>query len=199
MFTGIIEGTGRVAGVRRIPPGGARRAAARLAVDLGRQAAGLRKGQSVAINGVCLTVAGISPAGGRCHFEMIEETVDRTALGSLGRGDRVNVERSLRASGRLEGHFVLGHVDGVGAVRSIEERPGEVRVWIGAPAALRRLMVEKGSVAVDGVSLTVAGLSRGAFMVCLIPHTVRATSFAGLREGDAVNIETDILGKYAAR
>lgn len=196
MFTGIVEGTGRI--VRIAPSPAASRSSTRMTVDLGRgRAAGLKKGQSVAVNGACLTV--VARSGTRCDFEMIDETMERTALGGLARGDRVNIERSLRAGARLEGHFVLGHVDGVGRIAGMREEPGQVRVSIRLPRRLARHVVEKGSIAVDGVSLTITGVRGATAEVCLIPHTVRATNFASRSRGDAVNIETDILAKYALR
>ena len=196
MFTGIVEGTGRV---ERIGPSpGPSRSSVRITLGLGRRAAaGLRKGQSVAVNGACLTVVGRSAA--RCDFEVIDETVRRTALGGLARGDTVNIERPLRANARLDGHFVLGHVDGVGRIAAMHSEPGQVRVVIRLPRRLARHVVEKGSIAVDGISLTVAAVRGATAEVCLIPHTVRVTNFASRRAGDAVNIETDILAKYALR
>ena len=174
------------------------RSSTRMTVDLGKRgAAGLKKGQSVAVNGACLTV--VARSGTRCDFEMIDETMERTALGSLSAGDRVNIERSLRAGARLEGHFVLGHVDGVGRIASVRKEPGQVRVAVRLPRRLARHAVEKGSIAVDGVSLTVAGVRGTTAEVCLIPHTVKVTNFASRRAGDDVNVETDILAKYALR
>lgn len=196
MFTGIVEGTARIAGMA--PSGGSSRSSMRMTVDLGKKAAaGLKKGQSVAVNGACLTV--VARSGTKCDFEVIDETVERTALGGLSRGDRVNIERPLRAGARLDGHFVLGHIDGVGRIASVREEPGQVRVAIRLPRRLARHVVEKGSIAVDGVSLTVAGVRGTTAEVCLVPHTVKATNFAFRRAGDAVNIETDILAKYALR
>lgn len=196
MFTGIVEGTARIA--RIAPSGGSSRSSMRMTVDLGKKAAaGLKKGQSVAVNGACLTV--VARSGTKCDFEVIDETVERTALGGLSRGDRVNIERPLRAGARLDGHFVLGHIDGVGRIASVREEPGQVRVAIRLPRRLARHVVEKGSIAVDGVSLTVAGVRGTTAEVCLVPHTVKVTNFASRRAGDAVNIETDILAKYALR
>lgn len=192
MFTGIIEGTGRVMSI-----GGntGRRSAMRMTVHLGRQAEGLKVGQSVALNGVCLTVTGID--GETCGFEMIQETAERTSLGSLREGSMVNVERSLEVGGRLEGHFVLGHVDGTGTITEVEEEPEQVKVWFRIPDELAGYVVRKGSIAVDGVSLTVVDKRGSLVSVCLIPHTIQATNFAQRRRGDKINIETDILGKYA--
>lgn len=191
MFTGIVEGTARV---RRVSPSGGRSAKI-LVLEMGGAARGLKRGQSVSVNGACLTAEKVS--GGACTFQVIDETVSKTCMGSLREGDVVNVERSLRAGARLEGHFVLGHVDGTGTITRIEEAPGEVRVWIKLPPALAAQTVPKGSISVDGVSLTVASKSRSTIAVCLIPHTVDVTNFGSRREGDEVNVETDILGKYA--
>lgn len=181
--------------VREVVRGTAGSSAARITVDLGRHSRGLGDGQSVALNGVCLTVTGISKTA--CTFDVIAETMKRTSLGGLAEGDAVNIERSLRASGRLEGHFVLGHVDGVGRIRRISRDPGEVRVGIALPRGLARYVVPKGSIAADGISLTVTGIRGATASVSLIPHTLKTTNFGGKREGDPVNIETDILGKYA--
>ena len=191
MFTGIIEGTGRVRSISR--PAG--RSARAMTVDMGGAARGLKKGQSVSVNGVCLTATAVR--GGLCSFEMIDETMSKTSMGRLQKGGIVNIERSLRAGGRLEGHFVLGHVDGTGTVTRVRKMPGEVRVWVRLPSGLAPQVVRKGSVALDGVSLTVAAKSRNTIMVCLIPHTVKATSFRSVKEGQVINVETDILGKYA--
>ena len=160
-----------------------------MTVDLGTgsRAAGLKRGQSVAVNGACLTV--VARSGTKCDFEMIDETMERTALGGLARGDRVNTERSLRASARLEGHFVFGHVDGVGRIASVRQEPGQVRVAVRLPRRrLARHVVEKGPIAVDGVGLAAAAARGTTAEVCLIPHTVRTTNLASRQAGDAVNI-----------
>lgn len=191
MFTGIIEGTGTVRGIRK---SAGSRSAVSMTVDLGRSARGLKVGQSVALNGVCLTVTGRLRR--ECTFEMIGETTRKTDLGNLKRGSVVNVERSLAAGDRLEGHFVLGHVDGIGTIKSIEERPTEIRVRIALPRALAGHVVKKGSIAIDGISLTVVDVKRGVVSVCLVPHTVAVTNFGTRKAGDRVNVETDILGKY---
>ncbi|ABK78365.1 riboflavin synthase alpha chain [Cenarchaeum symbiosum A] len=193
MFTGIIEGTGRVAGVARP----ARRSALRMTVDLGPYAKGLKQGQSVALNGVCLTVT--ERTGVKCHFEIIDETARRTDLGSLRRGSIVNIERSLRAGGSLDGHFVLGHIDGVGTIRSIQEKKGEIVMQVEIPSPLAKQVVEKGSIAIDGISLTVTKIRKNRVTISLIPHTIEMTNLGSRHTGDRVNIETDILAKYAAR
>ena len=194
MFTGIVEGTGRV---EKISKNTKNRSAVRMTVDLGKHSRGLKAGQSVALNGVCLTVVELSESG--CVFEMIDETIKKTDLGNLRTGGTVNLERSLKAGQRLEGHFVLGHVDGVGTVKKIQNRPGEVRVWIDIPKRLSSYVVRKGSIAVDGISLTVTDIRDTLVSVSLIPHTVRVTNFKTRRQGDKVNIETDVLGKYVLK
>ncbi|MFB5648314.1 MAG: riboflavin synthase, partial [Candidatus Nitrosomaritimum aestuariumsis] len=150
--------------------------------------------QSVALNGVCLTVTKLSKAGST--FEMIEETTKKTDLGNLQVGGIVNIERSLKAGDRLEGHFVLGHVDGVGIIKKIERKPKEVQVWFEVPKSLSKYVVKKGSIAMDGISLTVVDVKKNLASVCLIPHTIEVTNFKTKGIGDKVNIETDILGKY---
>ncbi|MEM3143826.1 MAG: riboflavin synthase [Candidatus Nitrosotenuis sp.] len=190
MFTGIIEGTGRVLKIQK----STNRSAVKMTVDLGQNAKGLRIGQSVALNGVCLTVTGISKS--KCNFEMIEETTKRTDLGNLKEGGLVNIERSLKVGDRMEGHFVLGHVDGVGIIKKIEQKPKEIKVWFEIPKSLAQYVVEKGSIAIDGISLTVVDVKKNLISVCLIPHTFEVTNFQTKKAGDKVNIETDVLGKY---
>ncbi len=165
-----------------------------MTVDLGKHAKGLKIGQSVALNGVCLTVTGIAKS--KCNFGMIDETMKKTDLGNLKEGGMVNIERSLKVGDRMEGHFVLGHVDGVGTIKKIEPKPKEIKVWLEIPKHLSRFVVQKGSIAVDGISLTVVDVKKNLASVCLIPHTVEVTNFQTRKAGDKVNIETDILGKY---
>jgi riboflavin synthase len=191
LFTGIIEGVGKVLSLSKNTN---RRSAVKMTVDLGKNAKGLKIGQSVALNGVCLTVTGISKS--KCNFEMIDETTKKTDLGNLKVGSIVNIERSLKVGDRMEGHFVLGHVDGVGTIKKIEKRPKEIKVWFEIPKHLSRFVVQKGSIAIDGISLTVVDAKKNLASVCLIPHTVEVTNFQTKRVGDKVNIETDILGKY---
>jgi riboflavin synthase len=191
LFTGIIEGIGKI---RKIEKSIKNRSAVKMIVDLGGHAKGLKIGQSVALNGVCLTVTGISNS--KCNFEMIEETTKKTDLGNLKVGGIVNIERSLKVGDRMEGHFVLGHVDGVGTIKKIEKKPKEIKVWFEIPKHLSRFVVQKGSIAVDGISLTVVDVRKNLASVCLIPHTVQITNFRTRKVGDKINIETDILGKY---
>jgi riboflavin synthase len=191
MFTGIVEAMGTV--VEVADTGGKRR----LAIDAGGLAEGLGVGESVAVNGVCLTA--VEVAGSVLAVEAVEETLARSNLGLLAGGSRVNLERPLRADGRFDGHIVQGHVDGVGRVRSVTPEGASIRLWIDAPPALRRYLAEKGSVAVDGVSLTVSGVDGTGFEVVLIPHTLEVTLFGARRPGDAVNLEADVIAKYVER
>jgi riboflavin synthase len=186
MFTGIVEEVGRVT------------AAEGLRVEVACGFAGLAIGDSIAVNGVCLTVMELATGGGTCSFaaELSEETLARTSLGTLHAGSPVNLERPVPVGGRLGGHVVQGHVDGTGTVAALEPQEGSVVMWVQAPGALRRYLVEKGSVAVDGVSLTVAALGEGVFGVALIPHTLTATTLSHKAPGDLVNLEVDILAKY---
>ena len=191
MFTGIVEGVGKV---KKISKDTKNRSAIQMIVDLGKHGKGLKIGQSVALNGVCLTVTKLSKTG--CTFEMIEETTKKTDLGNLKPGGIVNIERSLKAGDRLEGHFVLGHVDGVGIIKKVQKKPKEVQIWFEVPKNLSKYVVKKGSIAMDGISLTVVDTKNNLASVCLIPHTIKVTNFKTKNIGDKVNIETDILGKY---
>lgn len=192
MFTGIIEGVARVKSVSRIEGG----ADTLFRVQLGRLGRGLKKGDSVSISGACLTVTRLTK--GTAEFQLVAETVRRTALGTLQPNDKVNVERSLKVGERLEGHFVLGHVDGTGIVEDIIEKPNETTMWIKLDSELAKSVVPKGSVAVDGVSLTVVDVQDEKISISLIPHTLKVTTLEQRSKGDKVNIETDILGKYMA-
>jgi len=191
MFTGIIEGIGKI---EKISKNTKNRSAIQMTVNLGKYAKGLKIGQSVALNGVCLTATKLTKSN--CIFEMIEETTNKTDLGNLKPGDIVNIERSLKTGDRLEGHFVLGHVDGVGTIKKIQNKPKEVQVWFEVPKELSKYVVKKGSIAVDGISLTVVDIKNNLASVCLIPHTIEITNFKTKNVGDKINIETDILGKY---
>jgi riboflavin synthase len=193
MFTGIVEGTGTVAALAVAAGGGG----ARLEVEAPFLAGELRLGESVAVNGCCLTVAEPTPAG--FAADLVAETLRRTALGGLAAGDAVNLERPMALGGRLGGHLVQGHVDGV--ARVLERTPvgdgEEVRVEL--PPDLERYVVEKGSIAVDGVSLTVAGVGPGWFAVALVPHTLEVTTLGRRRPGDPVQLEVDVVAKYVER
>jgi riboflavin synthase len=188
MFTGLVEALGTVAA---LAPGGAGR---ELAVRAPSFAAELVLGESVAVNGACLTVVAHDETSFR--FQIGPETLNRTNLGALAAGDRVNLERSLRISDRLGGHIVQGHIDGVGAVAERLTEGEWVKVWFRCPPELAAQMVPKGSVAVDGVSLTLVDVGRDRFSVALIPHTLAITTLGLKGPGAAVNLETDLLGKY---
>ena len=191
MFTGIIEGVGKV---EKITQNTNNRSAFQMTVDLGKHAKGLKIGQSVALNGVCLSATKISK--NKCNFQMIDETIKKTNLGNLAQGAIVNIERSLKIGDRMEGHFVLGHVDGVAIIKKIEKKPKEIKVWFEVPKKLVKFVVQKGSIAIDGISLTVVDVKKNQASVCLIPHTMKITNFKSKKVGDKLNIETDILGKY---
>jgi len=191
MFTGIIIGTGKVT---KLVPKPKSRSAIQMTVDLGKYARGLKIGQSVAINGVCLSATKISR--NKCIFEMKDETTKKTDLGNVKTGSTVNIERSLKVGDRLEGHFVLGHIDGVATITKIEKKPKEVKFWFKIPKKLTKYVVKKGSIALDGISLTVVDAKKDVASVCLIPHTIKVTNFKSKKVGDKLNIETDILGKY---
>jgi len=191
MFTGIVKGIGTI---EKISKNTKNRSAIQMTVNLGKYSKGLKIGQSVALNGVCLTATKLSKSS--CIFEMIEETTKKTDLGNLKVGGIVNIERSLKAGERLEGHFVLGHVDGVAIIKKILKRSKEVQVWIEIPKKLSKYVVKKGSIAVDGISLTLVDVKGTLASFSLIPHTIDVTNFHTKKVGDKVNIETDILGKY---
>jgi riboflavin synthase len=193
MFTGIVEGTGTVAALDVAADG----SGARLELEAPSLAGDLDLGESVAVNGCCLTVAETTPGG--FAADLVAETLHRTALGGLAAGDGVNLERPMALGGRLGGHLVQGHVDGVAKV--LDRRPvgagEEVRIEL--PPELERYVVEKGSIAVDGVSLTVAGLGPGWFAVALVPHTLEVTTLGRRRPGDPVQLEVDVVAKYVER
>ena len=191
MFTGIITGTGKI---KKIEKNTKNRSAIKVLVDLGKNSRGLKIGQSVALNGVCLSATKISK--NNCMFEMIDETMKKTDLGNLKVGSLINIERSLKVGERLEGHFVLGHVDGVAIITKIEQKPKEVKIWFKIPKKLTKYVVQKGSIALDGISLTVVDAKNDLASVCIIPHTMEITNFKTKKIGDKLNIETDVLGKY---
>jgi riboflavin synthase len=191
MFTGIVRERGRVAAVS----GGAE--GMRLVVAAPETTRASSRGDSVAINGVCLTVT--DRDDGTLAFQAVPETLERSTLGRLEPGAVVNVEPALRAGDPLGGHIVQGHVDGVGRVRSSAPEGDGRRVWVDAAAELLRYAVEKGSITVEGVSLTVAALHDDAFEVALIPHTVAETTLSLLEPGQRVNLEVDVLAKYVER
>jgi riboflavin synthase len=194
LFTGIIEEVGEVAAIEH------RGDSAVLTVHAVRIVDDLTHGASIAVSGVCLTVVGWRPGEPTAiDFDVMGETLKRSALGALHVGDRVNLERAVRADSRLDGHIVQGHVDGTGVV--ISRTPGDAwdAVRFGLPRELARYVAEKGSIAVDGVSLTVTAVGGDWFEVGLIPETLRATTLGGKAAGDPVNLEVDVLAKYVAR
>jgi riboflavin synthase alpha subunit len=189
VFTGIVE---RVARIARLEPAGER---LELEVQAGGEIAReVRIGDSVALNGCCLTVVAVR--GERLAFQAVPETLRRTSLGACKRGDLVNVERAMRADARLDGHIVQGHVDGTGTVRELRPEGDDLLLRIDAPRELAVQLVAKGSVAVEGVSLTVVEPDERGFWVALIPHTRAVTTLGALAPGQAVNLELDVLGKY---
>jgi riboflavin synthase len=191
MFTGLIECTGSVVSLRR---SGDR---AVLEVSAPLVTGEIKIGDSIAVNGACLTVVALQ--GGRFSFDVSPETVDRTAFALLQPGNQVNLERALQFGGRLDGHLVTGHIDCVGRLESRTNQGNAVVLHFSMPQGQARLLVEKGSVAVDGISLTVNGVTEAGFSVSIIPHTLGKTTLASVGPGKEVNIETDIIGKYVAR
>ena len=191
MFTGIVEGIGTIAELEQ----GDR--SVELALAVGELACGVKVGDSVALDGCCLTVTQVSE--GRLVFQAVHETLTCTALGGKRVGSRVNVERALAASGRLDGHIVQGHVDGTGRVRDLLREGDDVCLTVECTAEIGELLVPKGSVAVDGVSLTVVDPGPASFSVALVPHTLAVTTLGEREPGDRVNLEADVLGKYVRR
>ena len=191
MFTGIIEEIGTIGSVRR----GVRSAV--MAIRASAVLEGTAIGDSIAVNGVCLTVSHLGH--GWFSADAMPETLDRSVLGSFAPGQYVNLERAMKADGRFGGHMVQGHVDAIGKVLRIIRDDNASRVEIQTGEDALRYIVEKGSVAVDGVSLTVADVGRSSFTVSVIPHTASSTTISELRPGDGVNIETDIIGRYVRR
>ena len=191
MFTGLIEEVGLVSAVE---DGGGRR---RLQIEANLVRDNVQIGESITVNGACQTVVELDDAS--FVVESVEETLRRTTLGDLIPGNRVNLERSLRLQDRLGGHLVAGHVDGVGIVRQLERRDGDAFLEIEAPAALRRYIASKGSIAVDGISLTVVDVIDSVFTVAIIPHTLQHTNLSETRSGGRVNLEVDLVARYVER
>ena len=195
MFTGIVEETGSVTDVQPTDAG------IHLTVRCRVVGRGLKLGDSVAVNGCCLTAVR-QTARGRdklLRFDLLRETWERTNLQFVAVGSLVNLERSLAVGGRLGGHFVTGHVDGVGRITRWERSGADHVLDIAAPAEVRRYVVQKGSIAVDGISLTVAGVTKGGFRIWIIPHTLAVTALRERKVADRVNLEADLLGKYVER
>jgi len=199
LFTGIIQGLAEVKSISKIRSN-YKSADTKLCINLGGKLKGdLKVGDSLSINGACLTATRISKT---VDFEIINETMNRTCLGLLKAGDKVNIERSLRLSDRLDGHFLLGHVDGIGTIKKIMKSPIQTKVWIRIQnKKLMSWIVPKGSIAIDGVSLTIIDIEDKDKMisVALIPHTLATTTLTSKSIGEKVNVETDIIGKYLSR
>ncbi len=191
MFTGIVETVGKVVRIAK------RADLAELAVEAAAVTTGVKLGDSIAVNGACLTVTGIN--GDCVTFQAIAETLQCTNLGDLVAGSPVNLERAVRADQRLDGHVVQGHVDATGRVRSLEREGDDVRLYVECEPAFAELLVDKGSVTIDGVSLTVVRAEEAGFDVALIPHTLEATTLGRRRPGERVNLEADVLGKYVKK
>jgi riboflavin synthase len=188
MFTGIVEHVGRVEAVERDGD------LVRFRIDLGPIAEGVGLGDSVAVSGACLTVTEID--GSQFAFEAIPETLEKTRLGGVAAGDAVNLERAMASGGRFDGHMVQGHVDGAGRIRNFDRSGHEALLHVECATDLAAQLVDKGSVTLDGVSLTVVEVVEDGFHVALIPHTLEVTTLSNLSRGDDVNIEVDVFGKY---
>lgn len=191
MFTGIIEEVGEIINITH----GAK--SAKLTIKGKVVTGGSAIGDSIAVNGVCLTATTIS--GDIFTADVMAETMRRTALGRLKAGSKVNLERAMAADGRFGGHIVSGHIDGVGRIQSMVREDNAVWVAIEAPESILRLVIEKGSIAIDGISLTVAYLDSSSFKVSIIPHTASETTLLGKNVGDEVNLENDVIGKYVEK
>lgn len=191
MFTGIIEEIGKIQGIQK----GANSAV--LSVRATKIMEDVHLGDSVAVNGVCLTVTSISPNG--FTADVMHETLNRSSLGKLRIGNPVNLERAMSANGRFGGHIVSGHIDGTGMVSDIRRDDNAVWYIIKTPLPILRYIIEKGSIAIDGISLTVARVYKDSFSVSIIPHTASLTTLSGRRVGDLVNLENDCIGKYVER
>lgn len=191
MFTGIVEETGTVRRIRR------GRASAELAIEAKKVLEDARIGDSIAVNGICLTVTGIE--NGVFTADVMHETLSRTSFSQLTAGSRVNLERAMAADGRFGGHIVSGHVDGVGAITDLQKDDNAVWYTFRAGPQVMRYIVEKGSITVDGISLTVARVGADTFSISAIPHTVAQTVLRDRKKGDLVNLETDIIGKYVEK
>lgn len=191
MFTGIVEEIGLVENVKKGP------ASASVTINAPAVTAGTKTGDSIAVNGICLTVTSL--AGSTFTADIMHESLNRSSLSDLRRGSRVNLERAMAADGRFGGHIVSGHVDGTGIISAIKEDDNAVWYTVRTSPAIMRYIVEKGSVTIDGVSLTVAAVTEDSFSVSVIPHTRQVTIMGDLRAGDKVNLENDIIGKYVEK
>jgi riboflavin synthase len=195
MFTGIIQETGKVEKIER------KGKAIALTIRAGKSVRGLKIGGSLAVNGCCLTATKIAASGKSklIRFDLLDETWRRTNFSFLKTGSLVNLERPMRAGDEFSGHFVTGHIDGTGKIARWEKAGADHVLDIAAPENVMRYVIEKGSIAIDGISLTVASVNRKGFRVWIIPHTLEVTNLRGRKAGEAVNLEADMLGKYAER
>ena len=191
MFTGIIEEMGEIVSIQKAS------VSAMLSIQASKVLEGTQIGDSIAVNGICLTVTTIR--GQVFTADVMAETLRRSSLGKLTKGSKVNLERAMAADGRFGGHIVSGHIDGTGVIASMEREENAVWVEITTSYELLRYIVEKGSIAIDGISLTVAALTDSSFSVSLIPHTGQETTLLSKKPGDPVNLENDIVGKYVER
>lgn len=191
MFTGIIKEVGKVKNIFR------NGSVCKLEIEAGKAFEGAVTGDSIAVNGACLTITSLK--GNLAVFDVMKETLDKSALGGLKSNDSVNLESSLRSGDSLGGHYVLGHVDCTGKIKKIDTSNGDVSIEIEFPKEFENFLAEKGSIAIDGISLTVGKILDGRFLVHIIPHTLKATALSLKRTGDSVNLEFDILGKYAVK
>lgn len=190
MFTGIIEGTATVSSIQQYDSN-----ATKLKMDMINYSSNMNIGQSVSLNGACLSITNIIK--NRYHeFELTKETISRTTFANIKTGDKINIERSLKIGDRLDGHFVLGHVDCVSKVLKLQKMQSETKIWFDIPQQLRKYIVSKGSIAIDGVSLTIVDDLVNEFSVCIIPQTLLNTNFNTKTIGDEVNVEIDILAKH---
>lgn len=195
MFTGIIEETGSITDIKRTTAG------VRLEIQTGSTGQDLSLGDSLAVNGCCLTATKLSgPKKARLvRMDLLDETWQKTNLQHLKAGSKVNLERPLRADGRFDGHMVTGHVEGLGKIKRWEQVGNDWCLEVASPSSIMKYVVEKGSIAIDGISLTVAKVFTRHFRIWIIPHTYQVTRLHEARQGDFINVETDILGKYVAR
>ncbi len=191
MFTGIVEEVGKIRSIRK----GAQSAV--ITIEADEIMDGLKIGDSVAANGVCLTVTSMTDHS--YSVDVMHETLDRTNLGTLKSGSRVNLERAMPANGRFDGHIVAGHADGTGRIISMEQDDISVWITVAADSGILKYVVEKGSIAIDGISLTVARVDDVSFAVSVIPHTMSHTILLDKKPGDRVNLETDMIGKYVEK
>jgi len=191
MFTGIIEGLGTITTIKPLGP------AKRFIIDADFILEKTRVGDSIAVNGACLTVVGIS--GKRFEVDLSPETLSKTTFDRVKAGERINIERALKLSDRIDGHLVSGHIDGIGIIQKREALGNSIRITVAVSDTLLRYMIPKGSVAVDGISLTINRCGENGFDVSIIPHTAKLTTIGFKKNGDSVNIETDMVGKYIER